>query len=52
MKKLISLVLAGILALFAATAFAVEYTLPEKLQRQIEFGNGLKGTLRVTEEGD
>lgn len=52
MKKLISLVLAGILALFATTAFAVEYTLPEKLQRQIEFGNGLKGTLRVSVEGD
>lgn len=52
MKKLISLVLAGILALFATTAFAVEYTLPEKLQRQIEFGNGLKGTLQITVEGD
>ena len=52
MKKLISLVLASILTLFAATAFAVEYTLPEKLQRQIEFGNGLKGTLQVSVEGN
>lgn len=52
MKKLISLVLAVVLALCAATAFAVEYTLPEKLQRQIEFGNGLKGTLQVSVEGD
>lgn len=48
MKKLICLLLCLMLTLTCATAMAkVEYTLMEKWQRQVDFGNGIKGTLKL-----
>ena len=52
MKKLFCLVLSAALLLSAVPALAVEYTLPEKLQRQIDFGNGVRGALKVNLEGE
>lgn len=53
MKKLICLVLSLVLALSAATAFAaVEYTLPEKWQRQVEANNGITGTVTLNVSGE
>lgn len=52
MKRIVCLLLCLTLMLPFAVASAVEYTLPEKLQRQIDFGNGVKGALTVSVEGD
>lgn len=52
MKKIVCLLLCLTMLLPFATASAVEYTLPEKLQRQIDFGNGVKGSLIVNLEGN
>lgn len=53
MKKFLCLMLSLMLMLSAATAFAtVEYTLAEKWQRQVDFGNGIKGTLTVDVDGE
>lgn len=53
MKKLICLVLSLMLALSAATAFAaVEYTLPEKWQRQVDANNGITGTVTLNVSGE
>lgn len=52
MKKLICLLLCLMLTLTCATAMAkVEYTLMEKWQRQVDFGNGIKGTLKLDVSG-
>lgn len=52
MKKLICLLLCLMLTLTCATAMAkVEYTLMEKWQRQVDFGNGIKGTLKLNVSG-
>lgn len=53
MKKFLCLMMSLVLLLTAATAFAaVEYTLPEKWQRQVDFGNGVKGTVTVNVSGE
>ena len=50
MKRLICLVLA--LCLICTAALAADYTLPEKLTKQIEFGNGIKGSISFEVSGD
>lgn len=53
MKKILCMMLSVLLVFSAATAFAtVEYTLEEKWQRQVDFGNGIKGTLTMNVEGE
>lgn len=53
MKKLICLLLSVMLLMTAASASAaVEYSLWEKWQRQVAFGNGIKGTLTVDVAGE
>lgn len=53
MKKLICLLLSVMLVALCTTAMGkVEYTLLEKWQRQVDFGNGIKGTLKVNVDGD
>ena len=53
MKKFLCLVMCLVLVMTAVSAFAaVEYTLEEKWQRQVDFGNGIKGTLNVHVEGE
>ncbi len=52
MKKLICLLLSMALVLACTPAMAkVEYTLLEKWQRQVDFGNGIKGTLKLNMSG-
>lgn len=52
MKKLICLLLCLVLMLACTGAMAkVEYTLTEKWQRQVDFGNGIKGTLKLDVSG-
>lgn len=51
MKKLLCLVLCVALALPAA-ALAADYTLPEKLVRQLDFGSGLKGSMVLEVSGE
>lgn len=52
MKKLICLLLTLALALSCTSALAkVEYSLLEKWQRQVDFGNGIKGTLTLNASG-
>lgn len=53
MKKFLCLMMSLVLVLTATTAFAaVEYSLLEKWQRQVDFGNGVKGTLTVDVSGE
>ena len=52
MKKVLCLLLCLMLTAAVLPASAVEYSLVEKLQRQIDFGNGLKGTLTLSFDGD
>lgn len=53
MKKFLCLMMCLVLVLTTATAFAaVEYSLLEKWQRQVDFGNGVKGTLNVAVSGE
>ena len=48
MKKLFSIVLTILMILsFLSSAFAAGYTLPEKMQRQLLVGSGLKGSFVV-----
>jgi len=51
-KRLICFLLSMMVITASLPALAVEYTLPEKLQRQIDFGNGVRGTLKVSVEGE
>lgn len=46
MKKFLCVLLS--LLVFAIPASAATYTLPEKLQRQLDFGSGLKGSFTLT----
>lgn len=53
MKKFVCLLLCVMLTMAATTAMAkIEYTLLEKWQRQVDFGNGIKGTLQVDASGE
>lgn len=52
MKRLACLALCVMLLAMAVCASAAEYTLPEKLRRQLDFGNGFKGTVSFSLEGD
>ena len=53
MKRFWCLMVCLTLALTSVCALAAEeYTLPEKLQMQIEFGNGVKGALLLTASGE
>ncbi|MGN1020116.1 MAG: hypothetical protein ACI4O7_07055 [Aristaeellaceae bacterium] len=53
MKRFWCLMLCLALALTSSCALAAEeYTLPEKLQMQIEFGNGVKGAVALTASGE
>ena len=52
MKKMLACLLTIALLLTAAECFAVSYTLPEKLSRQLEIGSGLKGALTLTVQGE
>ena len=51
MKKFLCLLLCLCMAL-PTVALATEYTLPEKMARQLEFGSGLKGSLTLNVSGD
>ena len=51
MKKLIRAAICLILIFVCGTAWAVEYTLPEKMNRQLEIGSGLKGSFVLQGEG-
>ena len=53
MKKICCFILMIILTLSVFTdAFAAGYTLPEKMQRQLEVGSGLKGSITVHGNAD
>lgn len=53
MKRFWCLMVCLMLALTSVCALAAEeYTLPEKLQMQIEFGNGVKGAVMLTASGE
>ena len=52
MKKRIICIITGLIMLFAGTAGAATYTLPEKMQNQLAIGSGLKGSFTITAEGD
>ena len=53
MKKFICCLLClSIMTVIASAAFAaVSYTLPEKMEKQLSIGSGLKGSLTITAEG-
>ena len=51
MKKLIRAAICLLLIFVCGTAWAVEYTLPEKMNRQLEIGSGLKGSFVLQGEG-
>ena len=52
MKKFLCLALCMALVFASATALAAEYTLAEKWQRQVAFGNGVKGTINLNVSGE
>ena len=53
MKRFWCLIMCLALTLTSVCALAADdYTLPEKLQMQIEFGNGVKGALLLTASGE
>ena len=52
MKKFLCLALCLALVFASATALAAEYTLAEKWQRQVAFGNGVKGTINLSVSGE
>ena len=52
MKKFLCLALCMALVFASATALAAEYTLAEKWQRQVAFGNGVKGTISLSVSGE
>ena len=52
MKKALAILTAFILtALLQISALAADYSLPEKMQKQLNIGSGLKGSFLITEEG-
>ncbi len=50
MKKFLCLLLC--LCMLPVASLAAEYTLPEKLMRQLDFGSGLKGSVTMSVTGD
>lgn len=52
MKRIACLALCLVMALFCVNAGAAQYTLPEKMMRQMNFGSGLKGSLQLTVSGE
>ena len=52
MKKLICLVLCLAMVMTSSLALAREYTMSEKLMRQLEKGSGLKGTVTLDVSGE
>ncbi len=52
MKKNCSIILTIILALSIISSASAAYTLPEKMERQLQVGSGLKGTLVVRANAD
>ena len=52
MRKLVRILcLALCLALLCSAALAADYTLPEKMNRQISFGSGVKGAMTIAVAG-
>ena len=51
MKRTISLMIAALLLFCGLAAQAADYTLPEKMKKQLEIGSGLKGSFSVTASG-
>lgn len=52
MKKLLSTLIVLVMISFSVTGLALtSYTLPEKMERQLSIGSGLKGSFVVTAEG-
>ena len=52
MKKTCSIILAIILALSVISTASAAYTLPEKMERQLQVGSGLKGSLVIRTNAD
>ena len=52
MKRFLCLILCLAMVLASAAAQAADYTLAEKWQRQVAFGNGVKGTVSMSISGD
>lgn len=52
MKKYCSIILAIILALSVISTASAAYTLPEKMERQLQVGSGLKGSLVIRTNAD
>ena len=52
MEKLTCLILCVVLALSSTVAFARDYSMSEKLVRQLEKGSGLKGTVTLEVSGE
>ena len=52
MKKICSIILTIILALSVISTASAAYTLPEKMERQLQVGSGLKGSLVIHTNAD
>ena len=52
MKKIVGIILTLILALSVFSSALASYTLPEKMERQLQVGSGLKGSLTVRANAD
>ena len=53
MKKILCALLCMMLVMISAESLAaVDYTLQEKMQKQLDSGSGLKGTLQLHGEGN
>jgi len=51
MKKVIAFIISVIILLSSVGAYSVEYTLPEKMMKQLEIGSGLKGSFSISTSG-
>ena len=51
MKKILSILLVLVLTTACIAASAAGYTLPEKMERQLTIGSGLKGAFTLHGEG-
>ena len=52
MKKILSILLVLVLAVACSAASAAGYTLPEKMERQLQVGSGLKGSFVIHTNAD
>ena len=52
MKKILSILLVLVLAVACSAASAAGYTLPEKMERQLQVGSGLKGSFIIRANAD